>query len=163
MLSKKIVLVCLNLVLINIFCFAQVSLPKQIDRWSIQSDGSIEWRINGRLPHSDHIEMSGQKISLWMQYGVDSNAKPWFVRTMVFPTFRLLPVRTIASMMYNINDGDLPRILINDKLLKAGVYNATVSNDQSEKAIRIRHKGIMDVYSEIGKDGHLKFKRTFFT
>ena len=61
-----------------------------------------------------------------MQYGVDSNAKPWFIRTMVFPTFRLLPVRTIASMMYNINDGDLPRILINDKLLKAGVYNAAV-------------------------------------
>jgi len=162
MLSKKIVLVCLNLVLINIFCFAQVKLPKQIDRWCIQPDGSIEWNINSRLPHSDHIEMSGQKVSLWMEYGVDSNAKPWFVRTMVFPTFRLLPVRTIASMMYNINDDDLPRILINDKLLKAGVYNATISNDQPEKAIWIRHKGIMDVYSEIGKDGLLKLKRTFF-
>jgi hypothetical protein len=52
--------------------------------------------------------------------------------------------------------------LINDKLLKAGVYNATVSNDQPEKAIWIRHKGIMDVYSQIGKDGVLKLKRTFF-
>jgi hypothetical protein len=157
---KKIL--ALNIVLINTFCFAQVNLPKQIDRWHIESDGSIKWDINGRLPHSDHIEMSGEKISLWMQYGVDRNAKPWFVRTMVFPTFRLLPVRTIASMMYNINDDDLPRILINDKLLKAGVYNATVSNDQPEKAIWIRHKGIMDVYSQIGKDGALKLKRTFF-
>jgi len=162
MLSIKKILVGLNVLLINTLCFAQVNLPKQIDRWHIQSDGSIQWGINRRLPHSDHIEMSGQKISLWMQYGVDSNAKPWFVRTMVFPTFRLLPVRTIASMMYNINDGDLPRILINDKLLKAGVYNATVSNDQPEKAIWIRHKGIMDVYSQIGKDGVLKLKRTFF-
>jgi hypothetical protein len=52
--------------------------------------------------------------------------------------------------------------LINDKLLKAGVYNATISNDQPEKAIWIRHKGIMDVYSQIGKDGALKLKRTFF-
>ena len=161
MLSIKKIL-ALNIVLINTFCFAQVNLPKQIDRWHIQSDGSIEWDVNGRLPHSDHIEMSGQKISLWMQYGVDSNAKPSFVRTMVFPTFRLLPVRTIASMMYNVNDDELPRILINDKLLKAGVYNASVSNDQPERTIRMRHKGIMEVYSEIGKDGALKLKRTFF-
>lgn len=162
MLSIKKVLIVLNIVLSNTCCFAQANLPKQIDRWSIQTDGSIQWDINGRLPHSDHIEMSGQKISLWMQYGIDSNSKPWFVRTMVFPTFRLLPVSTTASMMYNINDDDLPRILINDKLLKAGVYNARVSTDQPEKAIWIRHKGIMDVYSEIGKEGVLKLKRTFF-
>jgi hypothetical protein len=140
----------------------QMSLPQQQDRWSIEPDRSIQWNINGRLPHHDHIEMSGQKIALWMQYGVDSNEKPSFVRTMVFPTFRLLPVRTIASMMYNVNDDELPRILINDKLLKAGVYNASVSNDQPERTISIRHKGIMEVYSEIGKDGALKLKRTFF-
>jgi hypothetical protein len=162
MLSIKKISLVLITVVINICSFAQVNLPKQIDRWNIEPDGSIEWDINGRLPHKDHIEMSGQKVSLWMQYGVDSNAKPLFVRTMVFPTFRLLPVRTIASMMYNINDDDLPRILINDKLLKAGVYNAAVVNDQPEKAIRIRHKGIMEVYSEIGKDGGLKLERTFF-
>ncbi|HEY8659167.1 MAG TPA: hypothetical protein VIL78_09025, partial [Hanamia sp.] len=156
----------LFLVLIGIVAgtcsFGQVNLPKQLDRWSIQPGGSIEWAIKRRLPHYDHIEMSGQKVSLWMQYGVDSNAKPSFVRTMVFPTFRLLPVSTIASMMYSVNDDDLPGILINDKLLKAGVYNATVSTDMPERAIRIRHKGIMDVYSEIGKDCSLKLKRTFF-
>ncbi|MEO8413773.1 MAG: hypothetical protein ABI472_08945 [Ginsengibacter sp.] len=146
----------------RICSFGQVNLPKQFDRWSIQAGGSIEWDIKGRLPHDDHIEMSGQKVSLWMQYGVDSNAKPSFVRTMVFPTFRLLPVSTIASMMYNINDDDLPRILIDGRLLKAGVYNADVSTDMPERAIRIRHKGIMDVYSDIGKDGALKLKRTFF-
>jgi hypothetical protein len=140
----------------------QMSLPQQQDRWSIEPDGSIKWNMNGRLPHHDHIEMAGQKVALWMQYGVDSNAKPSFVRTMVFPTFRLLPVRTIASMMYNVNDDELPRILINDKLLKAGVYNASVSSDQPERTIKMRHKGIMEVYSEIGKDGALKLKRTFF-
>ena len=31
-----------------------------------------------------------------------------------------------------------------------------------EKAIRIRHKGIMKVYSEIGKNGALKLERNFF-
>jgi hypothetical protein len=149
--------------LLTISSFAQLyDLPQQNDRWKIQPDGSIVWMINNRVPHGDHIEMSGQKISLWMQYGVDSSAKPWFVRTMVFPTYRLLPQETIAHMVYNINDGDLPRFLINDRLLKAGVYNARVSTDMPERVISMKHKGIMEVMSEIGKDGSLKLKREFF-
>jgi hypothetical protein len=57
---------------ISIFCFGQSHhLPKQNDRWAIQPDRRIEWEIDDRLSHSDHIEMSGQK-----------------------PTFRLLPVLT---------------------------------------------------------------------
>ena len=65
--------------------------------------------------------MSGEKVSLWMQYGVDTSGRSNFVRTIVFPTYRLLPQRTIAHMMYNVNDAELPRFLINDRLLKAGV------------------------------------------
>lgn len=57
---------------ISTFCFGQSHhRPKQNDRWVIQPDGSIEWKIDDRLSHSDHIEMSRQK-----------------------PTFRLLPVLT---------------------------------------------------------------------
>ena len=43
----------------------QSTLPEQKDRWFIQPDGGITWAINGRLPHADHIEMSGEKVSLW--------------------------------------------------------------------------------------------------
>src|SRR4030095_7413299 len=111
----------------------QVPLSQQNDRWVIQPDGSIEWKIDNRLPHSDHIEMSGEKVSLWMQYGVDTSGKSNFVRTIVFPTYRLLPQSTIAHLTYNVNDGDLPRILINDRLLKARVFNAAVAPDQPEK------------------------------
>ncbi|MGN6533054.1 MAG: hypothetical protein ACTHK0_15035 [Ginsengibacter sp.] len=139
----------------------QMSLPEHKDRWSIQPDAGIEWKVDNRIPHYDHIEMDGEKVALWMQYGVDSNAKPTLSRTLVFPTFRLRPVRTIAHMMYNVEDNDLPRILINDKLLKSGVYNAAVEKGIPEKVIRITQKGIMDVYSEIGKDG-LRLHRTFF-
>src|SRR5690242_3708600 len=100
---------------------------QQRDRWTIQPDGSIEWKIDERLPHNDHIEMSGEKVSLWVQYGVDTSGKAVLNRTMIFPTFRLLPQRTTASMMYNVTDDDLPRILINDRLMKAGTYNAAVA------------------------------------
>ncbi|HLO38818.1 MAG TPA: hypothetical protein VK173_10010, partial [Lacibacter sp.] len=137
------------------------TLTEQKDRWVIQPDGSIQWTINGRIPHSDHIEMAGEKVAMWMQYGVDSSAKPKLSRTLVFPSFRLLPQRTIAHMTYNVEDNDLPRIYINDRLFKAGVHNASLQTDMPEKVISITHKGIMQINSEIGKDG-LKLKRIYF-
>lgn len=137
-------------------------LPEQTDRWTIQPDGSIEWKTDSRIPHNDHIEMSGEKVSLWMQYGVDTSGASNFVRTLVFPTHRLLPQRTIAHMTYNVNDDELPRFLINDRLLKKGVYNASIQNDQPERVISVHHKGIMEVISEIGKDRSLQLKRSFF-
>ena len=76
---------------ISTFLSAQALLPEQNDRWTIQPNGSIEWKIDNRLPHNDHIEMSGEKVSLWMQYGVDTSGKSNFIRTIVFPTYRLLP------------------------------------------------------------------------
>ncbi|MBO9198865.1 MULTISPECIES: glucosidase family protein [Niastella] len=140
----------------------QSHLPVQQDRWRILPDGSIEWPIDNRLPHNDHVEMSGEKVSMWVQYGVNSEGQPAINRTMVFPTFRLLPVRTIASMTYNVTDGDLPRFLINDKLLKAGVYNAAVATDMPEKVTSIRQKGILQIKSEIGKDKSVSLQRTLF-
>lgn len=149
--------------LLFLFSSAQeIVLPKQQDRWAIQPDGSIEWKIDNRLPHADHIEMGGQKLSLWMQYEVDSSARPVLNRTVVFPTFRLLPVRTIAHMMYDVKDQELPRIIINDKLYKAGVYNASWQNDFVEKVVSIRQKGVMEIFSELGKDGAIKLHRSFF-
>lgn len=152
------------LIIFPIASFAQLySLPKQQDRWTIQPDGSIEWKIDNRLPHSDHIEMSGQKVSLWMQYEVDTSRKPVLNRTVVFPTFRLLPVRTIAHLMYDVKDEELPRIIINDRLYKAGVYNAAWQNDLPEKVISIRHKGVMEIFSEISiREGVIKLHRSFF-
>lgn len=140
----------------------QSSLPVQQDRWKIQPDGSIEWAIDNRVPHTDHLEMSGEKISLWVQYGVNEKGQATLDRTMVFPTFRLLPVRTIASMMYNVTDGELPRFFINDKLLKTGVYNAAVAPDMQEKVISIKQKGVLQINSALGKDGNVTLQRTLF-
>ena len=158
----KKAIIFLYLSLVGIGLFAQYNLPAQNDRWSIQKDGSIEWPIDNRIPHADHIEMSGEKISLWMRYEVDSMGKPHLNRTLVFPTFRLLPQRTISHMMYDVKDEELPRFIINNHLLKTGVFNAAVQTDLPEKVVSIRHKGIMELNSEIGKDGSIKLKRVFF-
>jgi len=154
--------VLLSLVLfINIAGKAQEP-ARTPDRWKIDAKGAIGWNIADRLPHQDHIEMSGQKVSLWLQYGVNETKKPSFVRTFVFPTFRLLPANTIASMMYSVEDENLPRILLNDKLLKKGVYNATVMEDLPEKAVTVRFDGILTMESTIGNRGTLLLKRSFY-
>ena len=41
------------------------------NRWVINSDGGITWNVDGNLPHEDHIEMSGLKVSTVLRYGVD--------------------------------------------------------------------------------------------
>lgn len=146
---------------IILLLFISINASSQM-RWTITPDGAIEWKINDRLPHNDHIEMSGEKVSLWIQYGVDTSGRASLNRTMVFPTFRLLPVRTTASMMYNVTDAELPRFLINDRLFKSGIYNAAVMADQPEKVITIRHKGIMEMVSETGRDRTIQLKRTLF-
>src|SRR5678810_938539 len=107
--------------------------------------------------------MSGQKVSLWIQYEVDTSKKPVLNRTIVFPTFRLLPVRTIAHMMYDVKDEELPRIIINDRLYKAGVYNSAWQNDLPEKLVSVRQKGVMEIFSEITtREGVITLHRSFF-
>ena len=155
--------VVLPLLFINVCLHAQaVTLPEQHDRWVILPDGSIEWKIDNRLPHSDHIEMSGEKVSMWVQYTVDTSGKAILNRTMVFPTFRLLPQKTISSMMYSVSDDELPRVLINDRLLKAGTYNAAVVADMPEQVSSVRHNGVMQLTSQEGKDKQVVLVRTLF-
>jgi len=140
----------------------EMVLPTQQDRWAIQPDGSIEWKIDKRIPHFDHIEMGGEKVALWMQYGVDTSGKAVLNRTLVFPTHRLLPQRTVAHMMYDVKDEELPRFIINDRLFRTGVFNAAVQTSQPEKVISVRHKGIMEIISEVGRDKSLTLRRTLF-
>ena len=49
------------LLLFVLFCLADNA--NATPRWRILDSGAIEWQIDGRLPHYDHIEMSGLKVS----------------------------------------------------------------------------------------------------
>ena len=156
-------MICFSIMIIPVCLEAQRNTNRVTgNRWSIESQEAIRWNITDRLPHADHIEMSGQKISLWLQYNIDGKKTPSFTRTFVFPSFRLLPARTIASMMYSVEDENLPRIIINDKLLRKGVYNATVMDDQPEQAKTVKFDGILSLESTIGTSGILALKRSFF-
>jgi hypothetical protein len=140
----------------------QSALPKQTDRWAIQPDGSIKWIINGRLPHTDHIEMSGEKVSVWVQYGLDSAGRSSVLRTVVFPTFRMLPDGTRTHIDYTFQDNGLPRFYINNRQLKLDLASGKKSGDLSYNIKSISHKGIMRIEATTSNPALVKIERSIF-
>jgi hypothetical protein len=140
----------------------QIVLPKQTDRWFIEKDGSITWNINDRLPHADHIEMSGEKVSLWVAYSVDSSGIFQVRRTVVFPTFRMLPDDTRSHISYTFNDDELPRIYINNQLLRTDISKKEENNNLAFQVKSIHQHGIMRINADAGDAGQVKIERSLF-
>lgn len=90
------------------------------NRWKIQPDGSILWEVKQDIPHYDHIEMSGEKVSTVLRYGVNADGSFQLERSLVWPMLRTIPNNTHASLMqrYAI---DFPSLLtVNGGTLKNG-------------------------------------------
>ncbi|MGN8068648.1 hypothetical protein [Mucilaginibacter sp. 22184] len=136
----------------------KLALPQQDDRWRLQTDGSITWNIKDRLPHADHIEMSGEKVSLWVAYKVDASKISHLTRTVVFPTFRMLPDDTRSHIAYTFDDNALPRMYIDGKLLRP----ATSEGDVSVFTKSITQQGIMRMEELFGNPNSVKIERALF-
>lgn len=84
-------------------------------RWHIDPDGGITWEVKpGDKAHSDHIEMSGLKVSTVVRYGVDGEGKFLLERGMVWPMLRTVPNDTHASLMRRLGWNPLENVLINN-------------------------------------------------
>lgn len=136
----------------------QLALPQQNNRWVLQPDGSITWNINGRLPHADHIEMSGEKVSLWVAYRVDTAGQCHLSRTVVFPTFRMLPDDTRSHIAYTFDDNALPRMYVDDELLWPDAAKGGV--DLPAKSIN--QHGIMRISYRTDKLKQVKIEHSLF-
>ena len=69
------------------------------NRWSINPNGSISWEVKGRIPHYDHIEMGGLKVSTVLRYGVNADGSFELNKSMIWPMLRTIPNNTHASLM----------------------------------------------------------------
>ncbi|WP_075559223.1 glucosidase family protein [Parabacteroides timonensis] len=69
------------------------------NRWSINPNGSISWEVKGHIPHYDHIEMSGLKVSTVLRYGVNADGSFELNKSMIWPMLRMIPNNTHASLM----------------------------------------------------------------
>ncbi len=123
------------------------------NRWEINTSGSISWNIDSRIPHYDHIEMSGEQISVVIRYGVDEDGAFVLERSFVWPMLRTIPNNTHASLMRRFGwDVMSDMITVNTRRI-----------DQ-EKVNKITLEGIMIVESELSahQNGNLQLTRYLF-
>ncbi len=86
-------------------------------RWSLVNDGSIKWEVKENDSHLDHIEMSGFYISSIVHYGVKDGKLKQNVH-LVFPMLRTIPNDTHASLAYNIDIANIPKIKIDGNIIE---------------------------------------------
>ena len=121
---------------------------ENINRWNIDANGGISWTIDGRIPHSDHIEMSGLKLSAVLRYGVDANGSFQLNRSLIWPSLRTIPNNTHASLTrrfaWNVTD-------------MISVNGSSLTN---EKIRKIALRGMMTTESEFDLSGRGKLELT---
>lgn len=129
---KRILLPFLFL-LVGTLAFAQSA-----DRWTIQDDGAIRWDIRDNIPHDDHLEMSGQQLSVVLRYGVDAQKRFHLNRSLVFPMLRMKPNKTQNNLKQRF-DVNIPALVtVDDQTLLNEVVRDVTFN------------GIMRVESSFG-------------
>lgn len=120
----------------------------QPNRWLLADSNTIVWNITDRLPHQDHIEMSGKFISAVIHYGVNADQSFFINRDIVWPMLRTIPNNTHASLIRSFNIDPVKMIAVNKKQV------------QQEKVIAIELNGTLVVKSML--NDHLALTRTVF-
>lgn len=87
-------------------------------RWHMLPDGAISWKVDINDPHTDHIEMSGRRLSAIITYGIDSLRQLVWRRQLVFPMLRTIPNNTHASLHNEFDENIVDSITADGQLLK---------------------------------------------
>ena len=98
-----------------LFFLSYDSFSQEQNRWQINSDGSITWPVSSNIPHDDHIEMSGKKISCVLRYGVAADGSFHATRSLVWPMLRTIPNNTHASLTRRFAADGFEMIMLNGK------------------------------------------------
>jgi len=115
---------------------SSIAISAQGDRWQLANNGAIEWNIDSRVPHYDHIEMSGQQLSVVLRYGVDADGAFHVNRAMMFPMLRLHPVTRTQTHLKQRIELDIPKLVTIAEM-----------TSQGEKVKKITFDGLLKVES----------------
>ena len=134
---KKVVLfICL------VFSYSVGIYAQQ--RWHLNQDGGISWKVkSGDNAHSDHIEMSGLKVSTVVRYGVDDEGKFLLNRGMVWPMLRTIPNDTHASLMRKLGWNPLENVLINNAQIKEQVRQISLDGTMEVESDLSTRQGVV--------------------
>lgn len=97
-------------------------------RWTIQNDGSLQWNVDERIPHYDHIEMSGEYLSAVLRYGVNPDKSFRLERTIVWPMLRTIPNNTHGSLTRRFAFDVVSGIMVDGQSLKGEEVKSLVLN-----------------------------------
>jgi hypothetical protein len=118
------------------------------NRWNLAAQGAISWKPTDKLPHRDHIEMSGKYISAVIRYGVSADKSFWLSRDIVWPMLRTIPNNTHASLTRTFALDPVTLIAVNKRPV------------QKEVVDEIFLDGKLTVLSEL--NGMLRLERILF-
>lgn len=113
-------------------------LPAQEkDRWKIEDSGAIKWDISSdNVPHSDHLEMSGQRLSVVLRYGVNAQGAFHLNRSLVFPMLRMKPNKTQNNLKQRF-EVNIPAMItvadmtLSDEKVKNVLFNGMMKVESS--------------------------------
>lgn len=135
-------------IVISMLCFISgKAFSQENNRWQINNDSGISWNVNN-IPHDDHIEMSGKKISCVIRYGVSADSSFHATRSLVWPMLRTIPNNTHASLTRRFEQDHLKLVTVNNKSI------------ENEKVVSITLNGTVLIKSKVGKI--LELTRTYF-
>ena len=131
---------------------AAFTVQARENRWYVNNAHSVQWETSkGELPYTDHIEMSGLRVSVVYYWGVNEKKQFQLDRHLVFPMLRTIPNDTHASWM--------PRCDVD--FLKGMTANKRSLTEQEVKVVTI--DGLLTVYGTLkGDDNDFELTRIFF-
>ena len=127
-----------TLLLFSFIFTGSLAIAQPKGRWTIQDGGAIRWSINDNIPHDDHLEMSGQQLSVVLRYGVDAQKRFHLNRSLVFPMLRMHPNKTQNNLKQRF-DVNIPALVTVD--------DQTLLNEEVRD---VTFNGIMRVESSFG-------------
>ena len=125
--------------------------------WQIENREAIVWPVASetRLPHADHLEMSGRRVSAIIDYSVDASRQVTVRREVIYPQLRVFPptgspdwFRYRAYLRGHYTDDDLPTLLVNGQQLRPGALETV----RIDGMLHLRHQPVEGLVVE----------RTFF-
>ncbi|MCD8386354.1 MAG: hypothetical protein LUD17_05610 [Bacteroidales bacterium] len=122
-------------------------------RWQIADDGITWTPASTPLPHYDHIEMSGQQISVVLRYGIDANGAFQLERSLIWPLMRTIPDNCHAATMRRFPTDYLSQVMVDGRPMA------------HEQVKQISLNGMMRVESDYGYGSHedgIQVTRTIF-
>ena len=122
--------------------------------WTLSRSGNgiVMTPSEERLPYSDHIEMSGERMAFVLRWSVSEDESFSCERSLVFPMLRTVPNNTHASLMHRIGT-DIPSLVsVDGRSLR------------SEKVRSVSLDGYMEVSSvfNVGNDPAVELTRRIF-